>query len=622
MGEYVRLVPDGTVSSDDINVVNAANSSDALGRSEGDYVEMVTGTGSSEVVTELTNLDTLTNKRIARVRVRAKAKSTAGVQFRGIVREGTTDQDSFYRTGELGGDTGQTVTGHWLYEKVGLGEWTRTAINAARLKVKDDGGGASKPTIYWAEVELDIRSKPIVNIISPATGSVAGSSQAELSVVWTVSATGDPMAGYRVKVFHKTVVEGAGFNPESSTPVAWDSGEQSASFPVTTVPEGVLLDYENYYVYVKAYTLFPRADAAEKYWSEWDSVTFRTHSMPGAIPLTPNGAIANAMPLVTWLYADIDNKPARGFIVEFFERPGGSWTGFDPATATPLYRAVIKDGTATSHQTTRAVLKNLTNYRVYITAIVTVENFTVEQQAFSDFNTSFTVPATPTLTLTAQPDTNNRVKIDVLNNQNHASVRATVERSDDGGLTWAVVRGIDAQNIGFNITTTFYDYEAQPNTLTQYRAWVTSTASGAIAQSAFATGSVTLATRYAFLKDVTDATRNVHLRLQGKWLKKGHRRPRAYYEAINRDRPIPMRGVAAQRTTSVQVLCKTRAELTALLTLLNSDRVLLLQTAWTHMWVDITGDYDEDEYLWNRLRNHPENSTIVSVSFVEVEGVS
>ena len=82
-----------------------------------------------------------------------------------------------------------------------------------------------------------------------------------------------------------------------------------------------------------------------------------------------------------------------------------------------------------------------------------------------------------------------------------------------------------------------------------------------------------------------------------------------------------MRGVSTDESFTVVIVTRDVVEQAKLETLLNSDRVLLFQTARSSWYVDLSGDYTNSEYLWGDLHKTSFIDHLFTVTFIEVDAV-
>jgi hypothetical protein len=401
MSTISKINPNGTILVDDVTVNGAGDADDALrDNTDSSWLQYFAGTGSSEVIVDLESVPALgTTKRVSQVRVVARADSLNGtVSFHGYVRRtaSSADTQSFYTTTNMVSGP-RTITGSWIKSIPGLGtEWDETTLNAMRMRLKDDNTGGSLPAVYKAYVDVQIHTKPTVTLLSPTSGAIAVTNPL---VKWSVSADGDAVAKFQVKIFTVAVAEGGGFDAETSTAVH-DSGVQTfTGSNQYQIPAGLLAADTDYYVFVKAATLFPGPVANDYWYSGWANVKFQTASNPTPVVTAPVGAIANAQPTYTWTYADADGKACDHFRLKVMTGAAFLASGGNIETTAAVYEVDNIPGTTLSHTPTILFLQNNTAYVVGITAYTT-SPFTTQGTDTENFNTAWVAPNSPQLFVT------------------------------------------------------------------------------------------------------------------------------------------------------------------------------------------------------------------------------
>jgi len=313
---------------------------------------------------------------------------------------------------------------------------------------------------------------------------------------------------------------------------------------------------------------------------------------------------------------------------KIYKQPAGGWGTFNilspppPDASIPFVDSFGSFAPGVYDFPVGPSLTNSSTYRAYVKVYLSDTTLVDPSDTwlFYDFTTSWAAPTAPTFTATSDGDLG-RVQLVIKNTQNDVTAEVTVQRSLDN-LNWDTVRGIGDLNIGFNISAQLFDYEAPPNVLVYYRAWTETTSASLLLRSTYITlAAITVTTRYAFLKDPIDPTRNMHVVLQNNYLDRTKRRDRAFYRPLTRERPVPMRGVSTDESFTVVIVTRDVVEQAKLETLLNSDRVLLFQTARSSWYVDLSGDYTNSEYLWGDLHKTSFIDHLFTVTFIEVDAV-
>jgi hypothetical protein len=528
------------------------------------------------------------------------------------------------------------VYGPWVANAPDTGtEWTQAKIDPLRVQIDTTVLGTTPaPDSILSEFwfELDIHKKPsVTGISSPTSGQVLLTPTTQ--VQWDYSGDGDVQKKYQMKVFDKTVVEGVGFSVDTSTAV-YDSGAVQTS--ATNASPGNLTDGGNYYVYVKAAKDFNGTD----WWSDWSpGRSFKINARPTCTVTapTPTPVTTTSRPTAAWTYLDADGDVQSGFKMKWFKQTGGSWAGIIPEYnlgADLIYDTSVEApntlGFISGQKTTYRIPVPLAQtgvYRAYVKVRHQVPILKTSDWFYKDFTTNLPVPATPTLTVIG--GNRNEVQLTLTKGAGVVDGQVSwysIQRSFDEGATWEVFR------YGTTVTTAvlpeikspansavYYDYEVPLGVTVQYRAWAAKQDPGADEfDSAFATGTTSLTGAVVWVKDPVDSTRSRHFYVQDKFLATKKTRVRSVQQPLGRDMPIVVRGDGRGRSFSATFLLIGQADYDAMLTLIDSDRTLYLQTPKGSLYVDIAADVDITPHLWDDLRKE-EDVWIVTIPFVEVD---
>lgn len=157
----------------------------------------------------------------------------------------------------------------------------------------------------------------------------------------------------------------------------------------------------------------------------------------------PSGTIGGNEPLIEWTYSDSDGDAQASYrvVVE-----SGSF-GSTPGSGTTVEDTGTVSSSDKSYQTTETLSDN-TSYRVFVRA--TDATGLTSDWATSDFTVDLNPPATPTLTVTAQPSSG-RVKLDVQGHDNLLSENQADIETDLTGWnagTGALARSTDQARNG------------------------------------------------------------------------------------------------------------------------------------------------------------------------------
>ena len=238
-----------------------------------------------------------------------------------------------------------------------------------------------------------------------------------------------------------------------------------------------------------------------------------TTTQPTLTVSAPTGTVtATDQPDVTWAYSDTDGSAQDYYEVRVFSSTQYSASDFDAAAST----ATWESGAVASDDNTVTILEHLsdaTTYRAYVRAAKIVSNVPFYSEfAYSQFTVNTSPPSAPTLTATFSA-VNNRVDVTVTAPSIAGSFDSQVlqvQRSDDGGTTWAdVVGGSDLVPDG-SLIGTLDDYAAPRGATARYRARSIATLGDNLVASAWsstATVSVTNDQTW-WLKSVLDPSLN------------------------------------------------------------------------------------------------------------------
>lgn len=175
----------------------------------------------------------------------------------------------------------------------------------------------------------------------------------------------------------------------------------------------------------------------------------------------------DSQPTVTWTYSDPEGNAQERYRVKVFNAAQYGAGGFDPETSAAYWDSGEVLSAAASKEI-GAVLPNDT-YRAYVKVADVGSSGRYSTWDFNQFTVSLTPPPVPTLTATADT-TLKRVALVARSTGTPAVEFMRFEYSDDGGTTWAAVRGAERVTASAGVDVTVYDYESPPNTARTYRA--------------------------------------------------------------------------------------------------------------------------------------------------------
>lgn len=187
---------------------------------------------------------------------------------------------------------------------------------------------------------------------------------------------------------------------------------------------------------------------------------------------SPSGTVTTTTsPDVSWSFSDTDGDAQAYYQVKVFSAAQYGAAGFEAGAST----ATWDSGEIASADTSATIpiyLSNSTTYRAYVRTGKTLNGAPFwSAWAFLQFTISVTPPTTPTVAATWD-STNNRV-LAVLTGAaptGFSSQTFDLERSDDGGVTWAPVRDGSDLVPSSAYTVSIYDYDCPRGITARYRA--------------------------------------------------------------------------------------------------------------------------------------------------------
>lgn len=516
-----------------------------------------------------------------------------------------------------GGTQTRTRRTTWQQGPGTNGELDQTAIDDSRVVLTWTALAGNLLVFRSREVrlELNILKAPIASISSVVRGIVNGIPS--VTVAWAYVGNGEAQSRYRVRLFEASIFNSPGFDPDVDTPSA-DSGWVNSSSSSHTF-NGLAFN-TTYYAIVSVSKNF-NGSPWDSSWSSGIEVT--TYSQPIVDVLQPTGTVTESSPDISWSFTDPEGGGQSRFRVAVYQRPGASWAGFNPDTATPLWSREYP-GLLTTWPDA-GPFSNALNLRAYVRAakVVMPGNHTVwSEWDYSEFVTSFPQPPAPAIVATEQGD-----KVSILVTPDSGGVvpdSFDVLRSLDGGNTWEFFRTGDGntsedRNPGSKSPFTVVDHEPLLGKPMQYKARSMTTSSGFEVNSPDSNIEVvTPSSKVVWLKNPMDATDNRHFMVSDTWLDTSIRRARTIFEPLGRSLPVVIKGEARQETFTINFLVITEADMNALRKLILLDRPLYVQTPKGSWFAEVAEDVNVRPHLWDDLRDE-EDIYQVSVSFIEVD---
>jgi len=194
-------------------------------------------------------------------------------------------------------------------------------------------------------------------------------------------------------------------------------------------------------------------------------------AQPTVTVSAPTGTITtNTAPDVTWAFADTDNETQAFYEIKVFTAAQYNAVGFNALTSTSTYES----GEIASSDNTAVVGDLLLSgtYRAYVRVAKSVNGSPFYSAfAFSGFVITVTPPSVPTLSASWNSSLGQAtLTITGTSPSGYTSQYFEVDRSDDGGVTYATLRyGEDITPSASHIGTAV-DYEAPRGIVVYYRA--------------------------------------------------------------------------------------------------------------------------------------------------------
>jgi len=318
MSEIVTLTPTTPIlAQDDVVLVGGTlpgvitDSNDATLAALGEF---------GKLVFNLTDYTVPANKKIARIRLVTRMQSIFGdyITVLGILYQGYPNNQKYI---DIWGfpdpiiwNSPVTRAGPWFTKNPQDLDWTQTLLNGVQvgyLTIQPQNNGAF---VLKSWLEVDVRTQPTVNSVTTPTGA---QSTRRPTVAWTQTIpSGDQQGAYRVKIFKQSVYSAGGFNAETSTDTAYDSGVRAVSGSAITshVPTADIAADGNFKAYVSTATKFNDT----YYWSTYvagpvASIT-DTVGVPTAIKPVQGATVTTNFPTLGATVSGLSSKGARSKI--------------------------------------------------------------------------------------------------------------------------------------------------------------------------------------------------------------------------------------------------------------------------------------------------------------------
>lgn len=171
-----------------------------------------------------------------------------------------------------------TLDTAWVSQDAGhgAGEWTAPNVNALELEFTDDGSGNGLVELLWAQLQVSVQKKPVVQITSPS----GPQNSRRPNFTWSPNTwdSSVPVDHVIAKVYTQAQYSAVGFNPDVTavTQPSIDTNVPITSWvPGADIPDGV------YRLYVKVARNFAATNT--DWWSDWVYIDFTLTDQP-AVP--------------------------------------------------------------------------------------------------------------------------------------------------------------------------------------------------------------------------------------------------------------------------------------------------------------------------------------------------
>jgi hypothetical protein len=347
----------------------------------------------------------------------------------------------------------ETLSGASLYTISGGSATVHAALSDTNNATFVQKTGTGVASLVVGSGTISLTSSQIVRQVR-ARATVAGATAASKSNIYlgTIGSTGASSYGAALAatrgVLTATTVSGPWYG---TTP----DGELWSQAKIDAV-RVQFVEYKNTSDRSTLYEVFVDIDVTTK----------PTVSVSG-----PTGTITTtAKPDVSWTYSDTDGDGQTSYQIKVFTAAQYGAGGFDPSISSASYDS----GEVANSDTTATVADYLAAsgaHRAYVRVGKTINGVTFwSDWAFSAFTMSLTAPTTPTLSATYDSNLN-RVALSMTGSATAGSDYQAfdVERSDDGGTTYSLIRNGEGLLMGGSFTSTILDYEAPRDITARYR---------------------------------------------------------------------------------------------------------------------------------------------------------
>lgn len=524
-------------------------------------------------------------------------------------------------------------------------DWDQADLDALQIVFEDRKNNVDVSEVY---VDVDVNTKPTVTATAP-TGTIT-TTRPQTNFTYA-DTDGDAQSKFRVKIFSAAQYGAGGFDPETSA-ATHDSGEQAGAAASYICP--IDLADGTYRSYVKVAHSMP---AGGDYWSSWGNTEYTvTPNRPAVPTLARTVEDANARVrldlagfnnLLSENQADLeidasgweaDANQAATYPLRSTAQADSSTgslimrsgAGGDMRVRTPIGvggRRILTGRTYTARGRFRAATTGR-SCRVLIRWYDAAGGLlsTSTGASVADVNTGFTL-----CSVTAAAPANavwasvvGEVLATGAANEDHYLDRIglfpgnsttwyrgggaagdtglsdesnkasfVVEFSDDGGGTWAELRGTptdpDDGSAALNQEQTLYDYEARGGVQRSYRAYstLTDTTGKVVSSVVSATVTATQTISQWWLKDPLDSTLNMNPRITQ--IPETRKENLAVHEPLGRVDPVVIADALHGFDGKLSINATDAAGRAAVEALMAVQNALLLQSPLDHRYIRVIG---------------------------------
>lgn len=344
-------------------------------------------------------------------------------------------------------------------------------------------------------------------------------------------------------------------------------------------------------------------------------------SQPTISVSAPTGTItATATPEVQWTYTDPDAADPQAFYeVRVFTSAQYGAGGFDPATSTATWQSGQTESSEPGAFIGEGLLSG--TYRAYARVAKSINGQPFwSAWGYSQFTLSLTPP--PTVTVDAAwSATEGKATLTLTGGAaggSYTSQYFQVQRSDDSGVTWALIRDGDELAVDGSYMATVTDYEAPRGLTVRYRARSVGVAGEERIPSAWSTAiPQVLVTNDGtwWLKSVASPALNVgSLNVTGP-LAVNVEEPYATFKPLGKNLPVVVSGLIGGEDGSYRIMTMSSTEWDSVEAILMHQGMLLVQDpTGRQKYIRVISRAWSESYSAGRIVRE------VSFDFVEVEG--